>query len=175
MPWPKAVPAPVPKPRHCLWHCSAPPTPKWQESFISNAVPVPLRTTRNEAKPLKYQRYHRHRPIEQVHTLPRACALLPLHAGDGERATNSRTQFSLSRCDSHKRRCWTARGFRRLWLAVEIDEESAAVPGTHALAFHGIAQGLASLYDENLWLLRVQLRRTTLHTVLSLISWMEQT
>jgi hypothetical protein len=33
------------------------------------------------------------------------------------------------------------------------------------LAFYGIAQGLAGLYDQNLWLLRVKLRRTTLHTV----------
>ena len=35
------------------------------------------------AKSLKYQRYRRHRPIEKVHTLSRACALLPLHAEAG--------------------------------------------------------------------------------------------
>jgi hypothetical protein len=66
--------------------------------------------------------------------------------------------------DSGKRRVRTARGLPRLWLAVEIDEKSAAVPCAHALAFHGIVQGLAGLYDQNLWLLRVKLRRT-LHTV----------
>jgi hypothetical protein len=142
-------------------------SPKRQKSFVFNTVPVPLRTIRKRANSLKYQHYHRHRPIEKVHTLSRACALLPLHAGE-----RRRTQVGVG--VSRKRRCRTARAFRRLWLAVEVDEKSAAVPGAHALAFHGIAQGLASLHDENFWLLRVKLRRTMLHTVLSVMLWMEQ-
>jgi hypothetical protein len=148
------------------WHRSAPPSQKRHKSFVFKAVPVPLRTICKRAKLLKYQRYHRHRPIEKVHTLSRACARLPLHVGErgGERHTHVELNFLVGG-DSGKRWCRTGRGFRRLWLAVEIDEESAAVPGAHALAFHGIAQGLASLYDENLWLLRVKLGRTSLHAM----------
>src|SRR5262245_5508860 len=120
---PKAVPAPAPKPRHHLWHRSAPSSQKGHKSFVFNVVPVPLRTISNKAKSLKCQRYHRYRPIEKVHTLLRACALVPLHAGGrlGERAAP--VDSILSDGDSGKRRRRTAHGFQRFWLAVEVDEE----------------------------------------------------
>src|SRR5262245_29573630 len=89
----------------------------------------------------------------------------------GERAAP--VDSILSDGDSGKRRRRTAHGFQRFWLAVEVDEESATVPGAHALTFHGIAQSLASLDDQNLWLLRVKLWRSTLHTVLCLMLLME--
>jgi hypothetical protein len=59
---------------------------------------VPLRIIRKKAKSLKYRHYHRHHPIEKVHTLSRACALLPLHAGErgGEELSTHRIQCSLS-------------------------------------------------------------------------------
>jgi hypothetical protein len=91
----KTVPASVPShgtARGTAWHRRP---KKGKSLLISMRYRCRCESFAKTAKLLKYQRYRRHRPIEKVHTLSRACALLPLHAEAGGK--KSRHQLELYR------------------------------------------------------------------------------